>query len=794
MAKYTQFWEEKIKIISKKISLDKESNFTIDTPEISEVGNRDESGYNGYLNTWIGQIEEFTNSAVFRNLRDVIKENRNYNNKFPGQVEFRIRNNSTLSVNYSPITYSILISRYQQILDLEKSLGEEAYKWQLIQLFQEGWNKYSKGEILFRDFFQTVKFENLMYELAVAVLRHLNKATPDEFEKLILKLFDESQLLETRISNYQENLKHLYSKLEDHGEKTFQEERTIATLLTFRYPEKYTFFKDTFYSAYCKGIGQKPKQPGQKIYHYYEIINDFANHLNRNNPDLISWKNQHLDENCYRDESNLILAQNIFYRVLDNKKGKETEVSSDTELQEPIEPIEMKTPLNQILYGPPGTGKTYHSIIHALSIIENKAIDELKKEQREELKKRFEKYSESRQVIFTTFHQSMSYEDFIEGIKPISPKSELGNIIYKVQDGIFKMIVTEARKTKQRTIKINQEEQELTEELFADFYREFVETLTPVNEKESNCSLKTKEGSKFELFKNSAGSVTIKSGQKRTKMSASLDELTRVLFYGKSPTYKSYESRIIQKIFEDKDYKESEIDNITKNFVLIIDEINRGNVANIFGELITLIEEDKRLGRPEQLKAILPYSKEEFGVPNNLYIIGTMNTADRSVEALDTALRRRFSFVEMKPNYDLKPLDREIIQGITSSRILKVINARIEKLLDKDHMIGHSYFLTVTETDDLKHAFQNKIIPLLQEYFYGDFGKIGLVLGDGFVKQVKHEGAGKVFADFEDYDEITDLEERKVYRLADLGAMSSEDFIKAVNGIFNKGDGKAEPA
>ena len=140
MAKYTQFWEEKIKIISKKISLDKESNFTIDTPEISEVGNRDESGYNGYLNTWIGQIEEFTNSAVFRNLRDVIKENRNYNNKFPGQVEFRIRNNSTLSVNYSPITYSILISRYQQILDLEKSLGEEAYKWQLIQLFQEGWN------------------------------------------------------------------------------------------------------------------------------------------------------------------------------------------------------------------------------------------------------------------------------------------------------------------------------------------------------------------------------------------------------------------------------------------------------------------------------------------------------------------------------------------------------------------------------------------------------------------------------------------------------------------------------
>lgn len=794
MAKYTQFWEEKIKIISKKISLDKESNFTIDIPEISEVGNRDESGYNGYLNTWIGQIENFTNSAIFRNLRDVIKENKNYNNKFPGQVSFKIQNNAVLCVNYSPITYSILISRYQKILDQEKSIGEEAYKWHLIRLFQEGWKKYSTGEILFRDFFQTVKFENLMYELAVAVLRHLNKANPKEFENLILNLFDESQLLESRINNYQENLKYLYFKLEGHGEKTFQEERTIATLLTFRYPEKYTFFKDTFYTAYCKGSGQKPKRPGQKIYHYYEIIHDFSNYLNRNNPDLISWKNQHLDENCYRDENNLILAQNIFYRTLGNLKDKETEVSSGPELQEPIEPIEMKTPLNQILYGPPGTGKTYHSIIHALSIIENKAIDELKKEQREELKKRFEKYSESRQVIFTTFHQSMSYEDFIEGIKPISPKSELGNINYKVQDGIFKMIVTEASKTKQRTIKINREEQELTEDLFADFYREFVETLTPVNEKESNCSLKTKEGSEFELFKNSAGSITIKSGQKRTKMSASLDELTRVLFHGKSPTYKSYESGIIQKIFEDKDYKESEIDNSNKNFVLIIDEVNRGNVANIFGELITLIEEDKRLGRPEQLKAILPYSKEEFGVPHNLYIIGTMNTADRSVEALDTALRRRFSFVEMKPNYDLKQLDREIIQGVTLSRILKVINARIEKLLDKDHVIGHSYFLTVTETDDLKHAFQNKIIPLLQEYFYGDFGKIGLLLGNGFFEPAPNEGHGNLFANFEDYDEITDLEERKVYRLADLGEMSSEDFIKAVTGIFKKGDGKTEQA
>ncbi len=218
-------------------------------------------------------------------------------------------------------------------------------------------------------------------------------------------------------------------------------------------------------------------------------------------------------------------------------------------------------------------------------------------------------------------------------------------------------------------------------------------------------------------------------------------------------------------------------------YVLIIDEINRGNVSQIFGELITLIEDNKRIGERESLTVNLPYSKEPpFGVPANLYIIGTMNTADRSVEALDSALRRRFSFKEIAPNsaiikkYGEQKENKGILTINTTpfdlAKILDTINERIEILLDRDHLIGHSYFLKVNDEHTLKNAFAENIIPLLQEYFYGDYAKIILVLGEGFC-QGRKVAANKLANISNNLYDTSVFNEKVIYQLTDV---FSKDF------------------
>ncbi|EOH2390167.1 McrB family protein, partial [Campylobacter jejuni] len=168
----------------------------------------------------------------------------------------------------------------------------------------------------------------------------------------------------------------------------------------------------------------------------------------------------------------------------------------------------------------------------------------------------------------------------------------------------------------------------------------------------------------------------------------------------------------------------------------VIDEINRGNVSKIFGELITLIEPSKRIGEKEELKVKLPYSGEEFGVPKNVYIIGTMNTADRSITSLDTALRRRFEFIEMMPDVSKLSMDCE---GINLQELLKAINTRIEYLLDREKTIGHAFFISVENLESLKKVFKNRIIPLLQEYFYNDYALIDAVLNKNGMLEISVE-------------------------------------------------------
>lgn len=207
-----------------------------------------------------------------------------------------------------------------------------------------------------------------------------------------------------------------------------------------------------------------------------------------------------------------------------------------------------------------------------------------------------------------------------------------------------------------------------------------------------------------------------------------------------------------------------------KPYIIIIDEINRGNVSKIFGELITLIEPSKRIGKEEELKVTLPYSKDEFGVPKNVYIIGTMNTADRSITSLDTALRRRFEFVEMMPDVSKLSMDCE---GINLQELLKAINTRIEYLLDREKTIGHAFFIGIDSLEKLKNVFQNKIIPLLQEYFYNDYALIDAVLNkNGMLeKQDINSGYLKNMTDFIESDKV-------IYKFSDSQKWDENTFKK----------------
>jgi hypothetical protein len=213
----------------------------------------------------------------------------------------------------------------------------------------------------------------------------------------------------------------------------------------------------------------------------------------------------------------------------------------------------------------------------------------------------------------------------------------------------------------------------------------------------------------------------------------------------------------------------------THDYALFIDEINRGNIASIFGELITLLEDDKRLGAPQALTARLPYSRQEFGVPPNLFVIGTMNTADRSVEALDAALRRRFHFVECAPEPGLLANEQPAALPVNLVALLTTINGRLERLSDRDHCIGHSYFMGLKDHPNpligLRQAFANKVVPLLREYFYGDPGKIARVLGPAFVLKQSQPTA---FAPGS--DDADDDEERPVYEFADIESLGVEAF------------------
>lgn len=455
-----------------------------------------------------------------------------------------------------------------------------------------------------------------------------------------------------------------------------------------------------------------------------------------------------------------------------NSSGEE--VMNNEVVPSGFEQIEL--PLNLILYGPPGTGKTYSVVMEAMSIMDNTKHEDVPDDTYKNLKGKFDAYKKNGKIDFITFHQSYGYEDFVEGIRPITQES--GQPTYEVMPGILRRIAKNATDNfKSATTKF---QNEFNEELrFDSAYRLLEEEISNSPEAKIEANL-FREGIKCDLWVRDQGSFSVQA--KDGKQSYPISKKTMFRAWQlrseiKTPgdidkTNGTYIWAIL-KLLEGKleSLNGTPIQNLIQPYILIIDEINRGNISKIFGELITLIESDKRLGEKNEMRVRLPYSPdEEFGLPPNLYFIGTMNTADRSIALLDTALRRRFDFKEMMPKPGKLKND---VDGVNLQTMLNKINERIELLYDRDHTIGHAYLLNVKTLDDLKQVFLHKVIPLLQEYFYEDWRKIMLVLNNnGFIKEDQMEN--NLFPNFNYNEDIIDQGRKKYSVNADN--FTSENF------------------
>jgi 5-methylcytosine-specific restriction endonuclease McrBC GTP-binding regulatory subunit McrB len=367
------------------------------------------------------------------------------------------------------------------------------------------------------------------------------------------------------------------------------------------------------------------------------------------------------------------------------KKEKEKDIQEYIDL--------LRSSKNLILTGAPGVGKTYTTAKIAVAICDG--TDKFSAN-RSDLMKRYKELQNSGQIAFTIFHQSLDYEEFVEGLKP--EVTEDNQVIYKVTAGIFKQICEKAKNGAKA---------------IDDFDRAYKSLLNKIStSSEEILTLKTPKGKDFKVSINSKDNLNLLTGINFKQNGCLTKENIKNQFFNIINSFigwEGYYQGVINELIQNHNLNTNQQTQENQNYVLIIDEINRGNISKIFGELITLLEKDKRLGEENEITVTLPYSQEKFGVPSNLYIIGTMNTADRSIGQIDYALRRRFAFFPLRADENLIP---DQTAKDTFDKIKKLIEKRINPDLDADDiMIGHSYFMK-----DFENNLKYQIIPLLLEY------------------------------------------------------------------------------
>lgn len=477
----------------------------------------------------------------------------------------------------------------------------------------------------------------------------------------------------------------------------------------------------------------------------------------------------------------------------------------------------MPAATNLILYGPPGTGKTYATAWEAVRLCLGDGAAEPLRDDRDGLMAEYRRLAGEGRIEFVTFHQSMAYEDFVEGRQPMTGSDDdegatsagfrletvpgiFRRIAKRAETGLGKTaisnrITSDGRQIYKMSVGFSRDagDQELFEEVIEGGYtllswedidwsdpkygdaEEILKTCQEQGKIEGPVTLQSGQVSITDTFRNRLKPGDIIVVSKGNRLIRAIGEVTGPYEYHPRPEGNYGHRRAVRWLWHDADgvpvteiydgnftmrslyglkkerlnipalerymnsaIKEADADAEREAFVLIIDEINRANISKVFGELITLLEPDKRLGQPNAIKVHLPYSGDEFGVPANLHIVGTMNTADRSIALLDTALRRRFTFRELMPDVaelrralEVRKLDAENLDGIDLCKLLHTLNERIEYLFDREHQIGHAYFTGCSSRADVEDVMRHKVIPLLAEYFYEDWSKVAAVLGDG---------------------------------------------------------------
>ena len=647
----------------------------------------------------------------------------------------------------------------------------EEYKWDLLDR--------SEGKDVLA-VFDGLRGENVIDNPRTdTVIKYLVDNKADKTRVCCQHLIDESVPLNERLAAFKSEIKALCPSK---WKNTANDERTASALLTCVYPETYTFYKDEIYKNICDYFGYTSRKAGKKYKHFLELINGFVKSYGEEIQQIMlneikGFKNKPLN----------LAVQTLFWCMKDymkedlkNKMTTDTNNSSKgTWYDDVVRTWERRK--NVVLYGAPGTGKTYDVPELAVRLCDPAFM--AAEPSREEIVSRYNQLKTEKRIAFTTFHQSLDYEDWIEGLRPVV--NENNQVTYEIESGIFKKLCEEAERPVVKDKQVGIADNAVVWKVSLagtgdnDVRRECMENshirigwdgYGPVISDETDWSVYNGEGKQIldaYINKMKIGDIVMSCYSSQT-----IDAIGVVVgdyeFEDKFPNYKRVRrvnwlvKNINENIVEMNDGKtmtlgtvyrlnsitldnvksilekyntSSKMEENDKAYVMVIDELNRGNVSKVFGELITLLEADKRKGRINAESVVLPYSKKAFHIPNNVYLIATMNTADRSLGSLDYAIRRRFAFISEKPfGLEVDGFDEDLFEKVSSLFVknfddykesgwdqtmkLEPADTLSEEYKPEDVWIGHSYFLMQDEEgeDNTSNRLLYEIIPLLEEY------------------------------------------------------------------------------